>query len=269
MSEPPLESKASPPAEPRRDRRDLSYLAGLVAVVVGLAVALPVSASIAVDGFKQVKQAHETIVVTGSARYPIAANLATWSLHTSAQKWTPTAAIDALRPKVAAIDAFLAAEGLTAGSVSKPPIEVDQVSVSVRTGLKKPAFRQVPAWRVSQDYAIETNEIDTLELAASKVGNLLGRRHRRVRDPIEYLSTRLTAAKFAALRLAVADARERASTIAEGLGASLGAVQHTELGVYQITPRNSTEVSGYGIDDTSSRLKDVEAVVSVTFRVDH
>ncbi len=255
--------------ESGRGRRDLSYLAGLVAVVVGLAIALPVSASIAVNGFKDVKQAHETIVVTGSARYPIAANLATWSVHTSAQKSTPMAAIDALRPKVGAIDAFLAAEGLPAASISKPPIEVDQVSVSVRTGLKKPAFRRVPAWRVSQDYSIQTTQIDTLDLAASRVGNLLAAGTNVSVDPIEYLSTRLTAARFAALRLAVADARERASTIAEGLGAHLGTVQHTELGVYQITPRNSTEVSGYGIDDTSSRLKDVEAVVSVSFRVEH
>jgi hypothetical protein len=39
------------------------------------------------------------------------------------------------------------------------------------------------------------------------------------------------------------------------------------LGVYQITPRNSTDVSGEGINDTSSRKKDVTAVVSVTFAV--
>jgi uncharacterized protein len=252
-----------------RERRDLSYLAGLVAVVVGLAVALPVSAAIAVNGFKSVKQAHETIVVTGSARYPIVANLTTWSLHTSAQESTPTEAIAALRPKVAKIDAYLVREGLAANAIFKPPIEVDEVSVSVRTGLKKPAFRQVPAWRVSQDYSIQTTDIATLERAAAHVGDLLAGGTDVTVDPIQYLSTRLTGAKFAALRLAVADARERAATIAAGLGAHLGAVQHTELGVYQITPRNSTEVSDYGVDDTSSLLKDVESVVSVTFRVDH
>lgn len=41
----------------------------------------------------------------------------------------------------------------------------------------------------------------------------------------------------------------------------------TSLGVYQITPRDSTEVSDYGVNDTSSRLKDVRAVVSATFAV--
>jgi hypothetical protein len=55
----------------------------------------------------------------------------------------------------------------------------------------------------------------------------------------------------------------------ERLDARLGPVLKTTLGVYQITPRNSTEVSDYGIDDVTSRLKDVEAVVTVTFRVEH
>ena len=45
------------------------------------------------------------------------------------------------------------------------------------------------------------------------------------------------------------------------------AVRSVHLGVYQITPRNSTDVSGEGINDTSSRAKDVTAVVSVTFAV--
>ena len=134
--------------------------------------------------------------------------------------------------------------------------------------MKKPAFRQVPAWRVSQGFAIETTQIDTLERVASHAGNLLASGTDVSVSRIDYLSTQLTTAKFAALRRAVADARLARRTIAQGLGGRLGAVQQTTLGVYQITPRNSTEVSDYGIDDVSSRLKDVEAVVNVTFRVD-
>ena len=44
-------------------------------------------------------------------------------------------------------------------------------------------------------------------------------------------------------------------------------MRNVSLGVYQITPRNSTDVSNEGISDTSSRDKDVTAVVSVTFAV--
>lgn len=249
--------------------RGLSQHAGLIAVAVALALALPLSAAIAIGGVKDIKQRRETLVVTGSARFPISANLATWRLVASAQMGTPAAAIAALRSKIAQIDSFLAGGGLPADAISKPPIQVTQVSVSVPTGLKKPAFRRVPAWRVSQAYAIETSQIDTLVQTASKVGNLLAGGVDVSVSQIQYLSTQLTDAKFAALKLAVADARKRASTIAAGLGAHLGQVQKTSLGVYQITPRNSTEVSDYGIDDTTSRLKDVESVVSVTFRISH
>jgi len=255
--------------EQSRGPRGLSHVAGLFALAVALAIALPLSAWIATSGVKDIKQARNTLVVTGSSRYPIEANLATWRLLASAQKSTPSAAIKALRLKVAQIDTFLARGGLPAAAISKPPIQVAQVFVSVRTGLKKPAFRQVPAWRVNQAFAIETTQIDTLERTASDVGNLLAAGTDVSVSRIEYLSTRLTAAKFAALGLAVADARKRATTIAEGLDARLGAVQKTTLGVYQITPRNSTEVSDYGIDDVTSRLKDVESVVTVTFRVEH
>ena len=255
--------------EPGLGRRGLPHGAGLIAIAVALAVALPVSASIATNGVKDIKQARDTLVVTGSARYPIVADLATWTLRASAQERTPAAAIRALRSKVARIDAFLARGGIPAGAVTMPPIQVEKVSVKVPTGLKKPAFRSVPAWHVSQAFSVQTTAIDTLVGTASHVGDLLAAGTDVSVSSISYLSTKLAAAKFAALRLAVADARERASTIAQGLDAHLGPVQKTALGVYQITPRNSTEISDYGIDDTTSRLKDVESVVTVTFLIHH
>jgi hypothetical protein len=39
------------------------------------------------------------------------------------------------------------------------------------------------------------------------------------------------------------------------------------MGVFQITPRYSTEVSDYGINDVSSVDKDITAVVRVTFAI--
>jgi hypothetical protein len=82
-----------------------------------------------------------------------------------------------------------------------------------------------------------------------------------------YISTELTRAKLAALAAATADARERAEILVRGLGGKLGPMRRTQLGVYQITPRDSTEVSDYGINDTTSREKDVNAVVTATFAV--
>ena len=142
--------------------------------------------------------------------------------------------------------------------------------VSVLTGLKKPAFRQ-RAGVACQSGVRDRDEPDRHARAnrapTSATSSLRGTDVSVSR--IDYLSTKLTPAKFAALRLAVADARKRARTIAAGLGARLGAVQQTKLGVYQITPRNSTEVSDYGIDDVIIAAEGrVKPWSLVTFRVD-
>jgi hypothetical protein len=71
-----------------------------------------------------------------------------------------------------------------------------------------------------------------------------------------------------ALKKATQDARERAETLVSGLDAKLGAARSANVGVFQVTPRNSTEVSDYGIYDTSTREKDVTAVVTITFRLE-
>ena len=48
-------------------------------------------------------------------------------------------------------------------------------------------------------------------------------------------------------------------------GGSLGKLRGVDVGVFQVTSPNSTEVSDYGVYDTSTLQKDVTAVVNVTF----
>ncbi len=114
---------------------------------------------------------------------------------------------------------------------------------------------------------MSTRRIDVVEGAASRLGTLLERGVDVSAQPLAYISTDLEAAKLDALTAATAEARRRAEIIVQGLGGRLGKMRASSLGVYQITPRNSTEVSDYGVNDTSSRLKDVTAVVSATFAV--
>lgn len=251
-----------------RPRRIPETLIGLVALAVALAVAVPVTAVVVMDGIRDIKRTRDTIVVTGSAKQPIQADLANWNVTVSATERSPEKAARILRAKVAAVAAFLDGGGLPKADVSKPPLGIEQTTVSIPTGLEKPRFRDVPAWHVYQTFSVSTHQIDTLERTAAGLDQLLAQGVAVNAEQIQYLSTRLTAAKFGALRLATANANRRAETIAEGLGGHLGAVRSVNLGVYQIIPRNSTEVSGEGISDTGSRLKDVEAVVSVTFAVE-
>jgi hypothetical protein len=248
-------------------RKVPQLLVGLVAIALALGIAVPVTAGIVTDGMRDIKLRRDTIAVIGSARQPIEANLAQWELTVTATERTPAAAARSVGRKVTAVDSFLHDSGLTGGDVRKPPLSVDETTIRVPTGKRKPAFRAVPAWRVSQSFDVTTKHIDRLEKAAGSVDDLLLQGIDVSVERIQYLSTGLKSARLEALRKAIAEARKRGETIADGLGGDLGAVRKVELGVYQIVPRNSTDVSDYGINDTSTRDKDVVSVVTVTFAV--
>jgi hypothetical protein len=83
----------------------------------------------------------------------------------------------------------------------------------------------------------------------------------------EFLFTRLADLRIALLEEATRDAKQRAEAITRSTGGRVGAVREARMGVFQITPRYSTEVSDYGVYDLTSVDKDVTAVVRVTFTV--
>ncbi|MDF2540255.1 MAG: hypothetical protein K0S76_3276 [Herbinix sp.] len=59
-----------------------------------------------------------------------------------------------------------------------------------------------------------------------------------------------------------------AEMIAENAGSKLGGLTYADMGVMQITPLYSNEISDYGISDTSSLEKEITAVVHCTFEID-
>jgi hypothetical protein len=66
---------------------------------------------------------------------------------------------------------------------------------------------------------------------------------------------------------ATADARQRAEQILKSAGSRLGPVRSVRTGVFQITRPHSTEVSDYGMYDTSTIEKDITAVLTLSFAV--
>jgi uncharacterized protein len=238
-------------------RRLPELLLGLIAVTVGLVV----TGFVVADAVRDVKRARDTIRVTGSAREPIDADLATWSLAVDAQAVRPQDAVRLLNRRVHAVRGFLRDGGLPDSAVSEPPVSTQQTTILVAPKHRVAAFRLVQRFRIS------SRQINQVERVAATVSDLLTQGVPASAGSLSYVSTNLAQARLNALKKAIADAHRRAETIVEGIGGDLGAVRSAELGVYQVVPRNSTEVSDYGINDTTSRQKDVYAVVSVTFRV--
>jgi len=230
---------------------------GLLAV--GVAVVL--TAHTVAGTIRDVKRTNDVVSVTGSARKPISSDLVRWSLLVAGEARTEAGAARLLRRESAVTVTFLRAAGLAAGEIQPAVVESDTIVTQL------PHHRTRTRYRVSQELDVSTRRLDVVAAAATRVGDLIARGLDVAAQPLEYISTDLEQAKLDALVAATSEARHRAEILVKGLGGKLGAMRSSTLGVYQITPRFSTEVSDYGISDTSSREKDVTAVVSATFAV--
>jgi uncharacterized protein len=230
---------------------------GLLAI--GIAVVL--TAHIVGSTIRDVRHTRDTLSVTGSARVPISANLVTWSLSIGPEAATSRVAARRLRTQAAAVRSFLHDARIPADAVSSSVVTTEEIVIPL------PHHRRRIRYRVSQRVEVSTRQIDVVERASTRVGTLLERGIELSANPLEYISTELTKAKLDALEAATAEAHRRAEILAHGLGGKLGRMRSSSQGVYQVTPRDSTDVSDYGINDTSSRDKDVNAVVSATFAV--
>jgi hypothetical protein len=159
------------------------------------------------------------------------------------------------------VRSFLIREGIPSDAISSSVVSSEVVVERISKRRRRITYR------VSQGLEVSTREIDVVARAATRIGVLIEQGIDVSPEPLAYISTELSQAKLDALEAATAEARRRAEILLHGLGGKLGPMRSTSQGVYQITPRDSNEVSDYGINDTSSREKDVNAVVSATFAV--
>ena len=229
--------------------------------LLSLAVAAVWIAHIFSSTIHDARHTSDTVTITGSARQPIGSNIVRWSLDVAGVARTPVAAARRLRVESEQVRSFLRAAGIRGSDVSPSVVQSETIVTRVNKHLTRTTYR------VSQGLEVATTRIDVTQAAAARLGVLLERGVDVSAQPLEFVSTDLEDAKLRALGAATGEARRRAEILVKGLGGKLGRMRASSLGVYQIVPRNSTEVSDYGVNDTSSRLKDVVAVVSATFAV--
>ena len=230
-----------------------------------LAVALVVMAIIVVNGFVQVRGAQDTISVTGSAKEPVESDISVWNFSVNIRGNSLQAVYADLKTAIPKIDTFLATQGIPAEEIVASAINAgsniyfDEDQQGRRT--------QHVTYFANCSYRVTSTDIDRLERVSRSAGDLIAQGVALDSASLEYMYTKLADLRNSLLERATEDAKKRAEAIASSSGAKIGAVKSARMGVFQITPRYSTMVDDYGINDTSSRLKDVTAVVGAEFRL--
>lgn len=121
-------------------------------------------------------------------------------------------------------------------------------------------------YELNQSIQIESQEIEKVEKISREITELLMQGVKFYSQPPRYYYTQLESLKIEMISKATEDARLRAEKIAENSGSRLGKLNAANMGIFQITGKNSAEdYSWGGTFNTSSK----EKTASITMRLSY
>lgn len=238
----------------------------LLLPALALAGSIVIAAVIGSRAMERLRQAGDEIAVTGSARRPISSDLALWRGNVEAQRATLPEAAAELERAAGEVRRFIRQRGYADSVIAASAITSYAIRESRLSGEET---NRVVGYRLSQRISVTSNDIGAITALSQAAGALLTAGVPVSPEAPEYHFTRLADLRIAMLGDATEDARVRARQIAERTGGKIGRIRTVRQGVFQVTPRNSTEIADYGMNDVSAVDKDITAVVRVTFALEN
>jgi len=232
---------------------------------ITLALGLIISTLIISNTVTRVKLANQTITVKGYAERRIKSDLIVWKGLFTVRGAKLTEAYALLNRDLSLVKEYL---------VSKGVLENDIIVSSIKTRTfygrdeQGRPTDQIAGYELEQQVEIRSNEVEKISGIAREATELINKGVRFQSLEPQYFYTKLSDLKIEILAEATKDARQRAEQLAINSGCKVGSLRSASMGVLQITKAYSTEVSDYGIYDTSSLEKDVKAVVTFSFSID-
>jgi hypothetical protein len=243
------------------EEKKFSYLSFAVILAVGLIIASLVIS----NTWRKVSRGNVTITVTGSSQKDIKSDLAIWSGSFSVDSKSLTEAYAKIKEQNTVVKNYLKSKG-----IAEDKIKFNPVNSTTQFGrdIRGYATTDIIGYTISQTVTVESNDVDMIDRLAGEASDLINQGVQFHSDPPEFLYTKLADLKIEMIGLASQDAKTRAEQIAKSTGNSVGEVRSSKTGVIQINAKNSTDVSDYGVNDTSSLEKTIRAVVSISFSID-
>lgn len=230
-----------------------------------LSLSLVVSTAIAAKALLEVKSSNDVLIVTGSAKRPITSDYIVWGLSVSSQQPTAQAAYQDLQSQTERVQAYLQAKNVPTAAISMGAMETYAIPEVTENGQET---GRTLAYRLTQRFEISADDVERYSKLSQEATELINEGINLTVEPPQYLYTQLAPLRIEMVAEATKDAKARAEAIASSTNSKVGSVRSAQTGVFQITPRNSTDVNDMGIYDTSSIEKDITAVVSITFSME-
>ncbi len=230
-----------------------------------LATGLVLSAAIIAFTWRGNHRLAQTLDVSGSARQDITADFAVLRFNLRGEGELAEAAYRDLRRQGPALEAFLRSHGFAPESISVQPVTIEPIQEWTDRGQMT---GRTLRYNYRQRYELQSGDVRSVAALALDLAGLVEQGARIEPEAPEYHFTRLAEVKGAVQAAAARDAMERARSIAEASGARLGAIRRARMGVLQITPKHSTMIADYGVNDLTSIDKEITATAHASFAIE-
>ena len=233
-------------------------------IILGIFILL--GAFIIANAYKYKFRNAETITVTGMAQVDFTSDLIVWEGRYSRKEADLKSAYASLKQDEQAIRNYFKGKGIPDTAIIFSAVDLQKEYANRFDDNGNMVSTTFTGYNLFQTVKIESRDIDKVEGVSRQVTELIEQGIEFNSIPPSYYYTRLADLKMDLLAKASADAKQRASTIAESVDSKLDNLKKASMGVFQITGRNSNEqYSFWGNYNTSERHK----TASITIKMDY
>ena len=246
----------------------MNFLKNTQIIILGLCIAgATITASIIFSkGFLSVtKFMREQITVTGSAQKDIKSDYAVWSGWFSRREIDMATAYKKLQDDLTTVRKYLVGK-----DIQEKEILTSQISTETlyKKNEKGNSTNDIEGYKLTQTIEVRSKDVDKIAQISRESTELINSGVEFYSGSPEYFYTKLDDLKVEMLAKATENAKLRAENMVKATGNKIGFMRSAKMGVFQITPVNSTEISDWGMNDTSSLEKRVTAVVNASFSIE-
>lgn len=239
---------------------------GLVWITISLILAMSwvLSSYVVTAGIKEMKGGNDTLTMKGSAKKQITSDLVVWTGSFSAQSPVLSDAYVQLKNSEEKVKSYLMKQGIDEKDIVFSSIMTNTNYVMMPNGN---ITSQIESYKLIQNVEIQSGDIQKITDISRRATDLINEGVEFQSNAPQYFYTKLADLKIDMIGLATEDAKARAEKMLSATGNKVGKLKSASVGVFQITPLYSGEISDYGINDTSAIEKEITSVVTCDFEV--
>ena len=232
---------------------------GYIIIAVAVILSVFIIASAARYKFKS----GEIITVTGLAEKDFISDQIVWKGSFTRSSYELRTAYNQLKNDEAEIRSYLQQAGIPDSNIVFSSVDMQRNYEGKYDPNGRFMGNEFRGYNLTGTVTVDSRNIPQVEKMSREITGLLEKGIELNSTRPSYYYSRLNELKIDLLSKASADARQRAESIAKNSGASLGSLRKANMGVFQITGRNSNEDYTYGgVFNTSSK----EKTASITLR---